>query len=126
MMGALLGLALLAQVGPVQYCVQIDLLAQRPREIARESIRHAGYDVTSPHAIEVIDNSSGMMTVIAWIAHDTRVNEGRMMSVTEFEDLLVYAARDIMQKGDGWIYTPIQVASDGQAAENEFCGRGGG
>jgi hypothetical protein len=65
MMGALLGLALLAQVGPVQYCVQIDLLAQRPREIARESIRHAGYDVTSPHAIEVIDNSSGMMTVIA-------------------------------------------------------------
>lgn len=121
MMHALLGLALLAQVGPVQYCIQIELLNTHPRELARESIRHAGYDITSPHAIEVIDTSSGMMTVIAWIAHDTRVQEGRLMSVTELEDLLVYAARDIMEKGDGWVYTPIQVARDSQAAENAFC-----
>lgn len=124
MINALLGLTMLGQISQAHYCTQIDLLAQRPREIARESIRHAGYDTQSLHAIEVIDASSGMMTVIAWIAHDTRVNEGRLMGVTEFEDLLVYAAQDIMQKGDGWIYTPAQIARDSQAAENEFCAGG--
>jgi hypothetical protein len=106
-----------------EYCNNLNALFGAPRFIASTSIYRAGYDTGSPHAQEVLNASNAMMVVIAAIAHRERVERNHLMNGEEFSVLLVYAASSIMDRGDGWIYTPNEEAYNNRDAEITYCSR---
>lgn len=105
-----------------EYCQSLRQMFLSPRDIATEAVYRAGFNTTSPHAVEVLDHSRGMMTVVAWLAHYLRTEQHRPPTGRDLSELSVYVAGHVMDREMGIVNVPTQEAQNARDAELIYCG----